>query len=888
MVVGYVVKQCLAFNWAGLSTNSELALFCALFVITNTALVLIAGAGHRRADVIESLGLLSTMIFGGGIWLVMRTCYLQDPSPGILVWGLTTLVMAWVLQSAPQALLALAILAQWSFGETSHYQQITWALFLSACSIGFIFFRKESLALVGLVPCVFGLNGTLQLNTIFALTWLGLGLPAFASICQNILPYSRRLISGLRSAALLTALRRFAIAVYGARSRIVGYVVGLLVIMLFFGPSLVRKILVSPEDLQPFLFPSYLSLICMLAGWLGRGFGYGRDEDWRSFLLYSTTLVAGGPILVFFLASSSEAMFLVGALLVLLTLCIVPGWQSQSLAHYKKEDLRRSLASSLPLVLGVLALERCLGLPSRGMLLGVWIIVLQATRLKRARPLWLMLNFLFAFRYCWLGPGNSSAAPIYIGLPLLGLFAARTRDWPLFIGTLPFIWLTGSCHYEITDLWKAQAFVVYAISAVLWIWDTTTRPQSERLIPMLAASVLTLWSLPSNHLNNQEFLSHPGSSLITEGATYLLISGVMLGLIGFLSVSNTRLPTRVNRRKRLVCALLLMQLVVLGLTLGCWKWNTQSGHQIRINVELGRNYVLRGVRYSTLKTHLTEVPIEMCREGLLAALKSGASRYDGAVYAVLSYSADSSVVLESLSDRRPTQGVFLRGHIESVESDSVIVRYGFEDLLLNLPRRESWHTSPLEIVAAVQTDGSALVRGVERAPLSMYADYTCHEKRQIITGTRIRNHSDHNVEIHPADIATSLKVLIKKNSYLWGLPKATVRFNLPETRDHVVSPPTVVLRPGDTWDFKINLADPAWTIDQLGRNDPACEQILSAARKSGTIPAKELNLWEMQLEYSLRYRFIDSGSISPIITQSLRSQTVSLIDCRCGHLCGFD
>jgi hypothetical protein len=252
-VVGYVIKQGLAYNAFGLSITMQLAVFWILFIGVNALLLHVGGADNRRAQHAECLGLLSTMISGGGIWMANRIYYLHDPYPGILLWGLSAMVMAWILRSVPQAVLALAILTRWSFGETAYFEENSWRLFLAASSIGFIVFRKDSLVLLALVPCVFGLNDSLKVNTAWAFVWLGLCMPAASAICSKVF---RR--SSLRHFLADSFLNLVCLCVVSP----------VCLRFLFFAASLFASI-----EWPIVVVPVALPLLCLLSGWLGRRFG---------------------------------------------------------------------------------------------------------------------------------------------------------------------------------------------------------------------------------------------------------------------------------------------------------------------------------------------------------------------------------------------------------------------------------------------------------------------------------------------------------------------------------------------------------------------------------------------------------------------------------------
>ena len=55
------------------------------------------------------------MFYGAGIWLVAQVYHIDEHYPnGFLFWALGALVLAWALESIPQALLATVLFTIWA------------------------------------------------------------------------------------------------------------------------------------------------------------------------------------------------------------------------------------------------------------------------------------------------------------------------------------------------------------------------------------------------------------------------------------------------------------------------------------------------------------------------------------------------------------------------------------------------------------------------------------------------------------------------------------------------------------------------------------------------------------------------------------------------------
>ena len=77
---------------------------------------------HRTAG--EGVALLGTVLFGAGIWLVSQVYHIDEHWPNaFLLWGVAALVMAWVLPSAIQGVLAVILLGIWAGAEVIKFSQ---------------------------------------------------------------------------------------------------------------------------------------------------------------------------------------------------------------------------------------------------------------------------------------------------------------------------------------------------------------------------------------------------------------------------------------------------------------------------------------------------------------------------------------------------------------------------------------------------------------------------------------------------------------------------------------------------------------------------------------------------------------------------------------------
>lgn len=199
-----------------------------------------------------------------------------------------------------------------------------------------------------------------------------------------------------------------------------------------------------------------------------------------------------------------------------------------------------------------------------------------------------------------------------------------------------------------------------------------------------------------------------------------------------------------------VFAALALQLAVLLFMAAPREWTLHFGRVVYLRTApVDPRDVMRG-DYVRLNYDLSTVPRDLCRDGLAAAManppaesgKRWRSRGvwggfeqsllppDTPVFAVLKPGEGDVAVLDHLTDRKPAQGLYLRGRLESLTEGLARVRYGLEAYFmeqgeaLELERSQAGTTSraPLEMRVAVGPGGLAVLKGHRRGPLEIGLD----------------------------------------------------------------------------------------------------------------------------------------------------------------------
>src|ERR1035437_1012580 len=118
VVVGLGIILLFAYNWDEIPKFGKLALVFGAVIGTHAGGVVLHRKGGWQQRLGEALSLLGTMFFGAAIWLIAQIYHIDEHYPnGFLLWGIGALLMAWALDSTPQALLATVLFTIWGGSE---------------------------------------------------------------------------------------------------------------------------------------------------------------------------------------------------------------------------------------------------------------------------------------------------------------------------------------------------------------------------------------------------------------------------------------------------------------------------------------------------------------------------------------------------------------------------------------------------------------------------------------------------------------------------------------------------------------------------------------------------------------------------------------------------
>lgn len=271
----------------------------------------------------------------------------------------------------------------------------------------------------------------------------------------------------------------------------------------------------------------------------------------------------------------------------------------------------------------------------------------------------------------------------------------------------------------------------------------------------------------------------------------------------------------------LIIAAAAVQVLVLVYMAGEREWVLRTGTRVYLRtMPIDPQDHFRG-DYVRLDYEVSHVPTNRLR-GEFGDLKSGAR--DRQVYASLVEGPGQVARLGVVTDRRPDEGVFIRGRTERYYGgDMLPVRYGIEaffvqqkqGLVLEAGRQRGEVQVPLEMEVAVGKQGIAVLRGYRWCPLGIGLKLVTTKDRLVRSATvELMNVSSNDLAIvdFPGGRSLALELDHLRN---WG------EKDWSWVGSKMAAPPlaeakVVVLKPNARHEIQVNLESPEWFVSQAG------------------------------------------------------------------------
>lgn len=288
-------------------------------------------------------------------------------------------------------------------------------------------------------------------------------------------------------------------------------------------------------------------------------------------------------------------------------------------------------------------------------------------------------------------------------------------------------------------------------------------------------------------------------------------------------------------RYRFAIAAVVLQVLALGFMAGEREWILRHGRTLLLRTApIDPNDPMRG-DYARLDYEISHVPKHLWEGQLAKTAPTPAADFGRArerrVYARLQTSEGDIAELVGLTDRKPADGIFLRGRTETSYGQNLQVRYGIEALFMqqgDAKKLEELRVSekpgvPLDIEVAVSSAGVAVLKNYHWESLGITLAFERSpaprtdrnqpdnpNRAQVITALKVqlKNHGPNDVAIVDLPGGGSFRLVAderwQESRYRW------VGENLSPpaaTPDHVV-----VLKPGEAHTTRLDLLRAEWFV----------------------------------------------------------------------------
>ena len=295
-------------------------------------------------------------------------------------------------------------------------------------------------------------------------------------------------------------------------------------------------------------------------------------------------------------------------------------------------------------------------------------------------------------------------------------------------------------------------------------------------------------------------------------------------------------------RYRLALLAVVLQVGMLAYMAGEREWILRNGAPILLRTApIDPNDPMRG-DYARLDYDISTVTKEQCRDGALKMFAPNGYVYsrqwrDARVYATLKINETGVAELDTVSDRVPDSGLYIRGRLESVNDRTLRIRYGIEALFMQQgtaqkledTRRHDRPGVPLDMKVALGSSGIAVLRDYQWEPLGITVTFQRTPNTPEQTGNASQNQFRRQTQQTITSLVVELKNYGPEEVAVVDLPDAG-SFRLvgdtrwQETRYRWVgeSKPTpsttpeakniIVLKSGQSHSTKIDLTQPQWYV----------------------------------------------------------------------------
>lgn len=248
--------------------------------------------------------------------------------------------------------------------------------------------------------------------------------------------------------------------------------------------------------------------------------------------------------------------------------------------------------------------------------------------------------------------------------------------------------------------------------------------------------------------------------------------------------------------------------------------------------------------YVRLDYDISRVPSNACRDSVLEWMKQSTNYYlrqtwtSRRIYTALTLGEDQVAHPTYVSDRRPEEGLFIRGRVLHVTQQSLAAKYGIEAYFVEEGHgrpiedrriRPDGIRVPLEMELALGRNGLAVLKGCRwsRLGIGLTVETNTMRRPQAITVTLV-NVSDTALSIIDQGGGRPFKLMPDNDQ--WETDKNAVWVGSAIPPDVVTENQVIVLMPEESHRIQIDLNSPDWWVRE-GTNAPRAIGEISEFRR---------------------------------------------------------
>jgi uncharacterized membrane-anchored protein len=297
-------------------------------------------------------------------------------------------------------------------------------------------------------------------------------------------------------------------------------------------------------------------------------------------------------------------------------------------------------------------------------------------------------------------------------------------------------------------------------------------------------------------------------------------------------------------RKLAIIAAILLQVAVLAYMAGQREYILRTGRIVFLKTApVDPRDIFRG-DYVRLQYEISTVKGDLLRDGLVDLSKNDllGSRYiyerrdewrkirGRPVYGLLSVGADDIADLVSLTDKKPADGLFIRGRIEYPGFGSLNVRYGIEAYFIEQGKGKEIEKAmfqsmrvPLEMEVALGKNGTAVLKGYRWSPLGISIERDVNgisvEKdagsNKRLKGVTVKLLNNSNKPIGIIDLPDGQSFALEPQGMfgMFAEPKVEYKWvGAEKERKKVEDSDVRILEPGKVYELYIDVNQPQWFV----------------------------------------------------------------------------